>query len=86
MTHELPDARRRLAALDRWQRWATGHDFAPQELHDAVEVLTDPRSHGRERETMLGRQMIHDVGLTVARPGRAPVEPAAVDQSMGLEL
>ena len=71
MTHELPNARRRLAALDCWQRWASGHDLSPEELHDTVEVLTDTRSHGRERETMLGRQMIHDVGLTVARPGRA---------------
>jgi len=29
---------------------------------------------------------MHDAGFTVARHGRTPIEPAAIERSMGLEL
>jgi hypothetical protein len=85
MSHELPDARHRLDALNCWQRWANGHDLSPQELHDAVEVLAATRSRKPESDTTLGHQMIHDTGLihdsglTAARPSRTPVEPVTID-------
>ena len=92
LTQELANARRRLATHVCWQRWANGHDFSPQELHHTVEVLTNTRCRGREREMMLGRQMIqnagliHDAGLTMARPNRTPIEPVILDRSMDLEF
>ena len=91
LAHELPGARRRLTALDCWQRWANGHDLSPQDFHDAVGVLTAARSGEGESDT-LGRQMIqdagliHDAGLTMARPNRTPIEPVILDRSMDLEF
>ena len=84
--HELPDARRRLTALDCWQRWANGHDLSPKDFHDAVEVLTAAGSCERESDTTLGRQMTHDAGLTRARPNRTPIGPVILDRSMELEF
>ena len=36
----LPDAQRRVRALETWRRWASGQRVTPEELHDTVVTLT----------------------------------------------
>lgn len=81
MRPSLDDHRRRVTALETWQRWATGRTVQHGDLRDAVDTLTNGQAGTGTLTTLLAGLLHewanrHRVGLHGSPGPDLAVQPA----------